>query len=515
LVVDDESSNLQAVEVALEGLDIELVTVTTAERALREVLRRDFAVAVLDIKLPVSNGFEIAELIRARSTTRHLPIIFLTGRVYDDAYIHRAYDLGAVDYLFKPFVTEVLRAKVQVFVDLHKRTLQAVAQAREIERAREERVQLEAADRHKDEFLAVLAHELRNPLNPVVTGLEIVRSQTRDQPMLVKTCDAMHRQLSHLVRLIDDLLDVSRIARGKIELQREPLDVRSCIEQALEISAGALTAAAHQLTLNLGDVPLVVDADRVRITQVASNLLTNAIRYTPPGGEIRIEAGLEGREVYFRVRDNGIGIDKDAIDRVFDTFVQERTGRGGLGLGLTVVKSVAALHGGSVNVSSDGRGRGSEFEVRLPQSDALQSEAETAAAPNVELQGPLRVLVVDDNDDIRRLSHDLLASWGHEVRVATGGIEALAVIAESRPDVVLLDIGMPDLDGYQVAERVRAEMPNERPMIVAVTGYGRAEDRARAEEAGFDAHIVKPAQPDALREVLQRARASHTAPRGA
>ena len=532
LVVDDDPRNLQAVEAALEDLDVDLTMVTSADEALREVLRHEHALAVLDVRLPASGGFEVAEMIRARASTRHIPIIFLTA-YGAEGDIRRAYELGAADYLAKPFAPEVLRAKVQVFVELRNRTVEVVEQARrlrvlegqaaerrleqamrewetvglrkEIERERRLNARLEEADRRKDEFLAVLAHELRNPLSPLVMGLELMRNDVQGVPRAEKTCAAMSRQVGHLVRLVDDLLDVSRISMGKIEMRREPIDLRGCIEDAIETCAPALAQAGHRLEVDLGDVELVSHADRARVTQIATNLLTNAIRYTPPGGEIHVSACLEAADVVLRVRDNGIGIEPEMRDRIFETFVQAHVGAGGLGLGLTLVKQVVSLHGGEVIARSEGRGLGSEFEVRLPRLDA-KPEVATETRPALEaVPDPLRVLIVDDNEDLREIEREMLSSWGHDVHVAHDGTQAIEAATTWKPDAILLDIGLPDLDGYTVAERIRAQMGADCPLLVALTGFGRKEDRDRAHRAGFDAHLVKPPLPEDLRDVLARA----------
>jgi signal transduction histidine kinase len=532
LVVDDEPANLQAVDAALEGLDIRIIAVTSGQEALRSLLHRNVALILLDVRMPIFSGFEIARLIRLRARTRHVPIIFLTAHNQNAEDIRRGYELGAVDYLFKPFAPDVLRAKVQAFVELRNRTAEVRAQARllgQLEREAGERrlleakreweadalrhqmeeqrkltTQLEDADRRKDEFLAVLAHELRNPLAPLVAGLEFIRLQSTAAPV-ERVCDAMNRQVHHLVRLVDDLLDLSRISRGKVELQRVPIDIRGCIAQAVETTIPAINKAGHRITVDIGEEPLVCDADRVRVTQIVNNLLGNAARYTDPGGEIHVEAGIQGGEIAIVVRDNGKGIPEHLLEAIFETFVQEQIGDAGLGLGLTLVKQVVTMHGGSVVARSEGKGKGAEFEVRLPrvptESIAPHGELQVAVAQDGTR---LRVLIVEDQLDVGATTRALLEAWGHQVHVAHDGREGIALATSLRPDVVLLDIGLPDMDGYGVAETIRNELGAARPRLVAVTGFGQARDRARAQEAGFDAHIVKPAQPDTLRDTLSR-----------
>ncbi len=530
LIVDDEPANLHALEAALEGMSTRIVGVTSGEDALREVLRRNIALILLDVKLPTTDGFEVATAIRSRARSRHIPIIFLTAYSQDEADIRRGYHLGAVDYLFKPVVPEVLRAKVQAFVDLRNRTAQVQAQAiqlRELERIAAERRLQEAKraweadalrrqmeeqrrinaklaedDRRKDEFLAILAHELRNPLSPIVTGLELVRSAAGGTPLVERACTSMSRQVSHLVRLVDDLLDVSRISRGKVELQKAPTDLRSCITQALETCTPAAKEASHTVTMTLPETPLVADVDPVRVTQLVNNLLSNAVRYTDRGGKIEIEAAREGHEVVLRVRDTGRGISEQMLGRIFDMFVQERNEGKGLGLGLTLVDQVVSMHGGTVEARSKGPGQGSEFEVRLPCTDLPPVEADPddfGAEPDV----PLRILVVDDETDIASTTQALLESWGHQVHVAHCGEDGIELAQSLGPDVVLLDIGLPDMDGYAVASAIRQHSAAGTPYLVAVTGFGQRRDRERAREAGFDAHIVKPATPDRLRRKLR------------
>jgi CheY-like chemotaxis protein len=259
----------------------------------------------------------------------------------------------------------------------------------------------------------------------------------------------------------------------------------------------------------VADEPLVCDADRVRVTQIVNNLLTNAVRYTDAGGAIEVEAALDGPDAVILVRDNGKGIPEAMLERIFDTFVQEQIGDAGLGLGLTLVKEVVTMHGGCVQARSEGKGHGAEFEVRLPRLPGHTIAADLDALRSPELAAaPLRVLIVEDQRDIGATTQALLEAWGHQVHVAHDGREGIALATSLRPDIVLLDIGLPDIDGYGVAERIRDELGAARPRLVAVTGFGQVRDRARAQEAGFDEHLVKPAQPDALRDALLRVRAA-------
>lgn len=539
LVVDDERRNLEAVEVALHGLDAKLIGVTSGQQALRELLRRNVALILLDVHLPTLDGFETARLIRSRTRNRHVPIVFLTAHNQNEEDMRRGYKLGAVDYLFKPFAPDVLRAKVQAFVDLRNRTAQVRAQAkrlhelerqaserrlrearreweaaalrRKMEEQREINAHLEQADRRKDEFLAVLAHELRNPLAPLVSGLELIRMDAAGNASIEHACAIMSRQVHHLTRLVDDLLDVSRITRGKVDLSKRVLDVRACIEQSVETCKPLIEAARHTLKIELPGEPLVCDADPVRITQLVSNLLSNAARYTEPGGHLEVCGRVQDDEVVITVRDDGKGIEPHMLERIFDMFVQERTGGEGLGLGLTLVQQLVRMHGGHVAARSEGLGRGAEFEVRLPRVDerALEAPDEACGLPEPP-EAPLDVLLVDDHLDIAETTQALLESWGHRVHVAHTGEGGAELAATLRPDLALLDIGLPDIDGYEVATRIRQQLGKQRPYLVAVTGFGQASDRERAYQAGFDGHLVKPATPDCLRGVLREVQRSGT-----
>jgi two-component system, sensor histidine kinase len=519
LVVDDDANNLAAIEVALGDLGRRLVKADSGRSALRQLLEKDFAVILLDVQMPGMDGFETARLIRARSRTRHTPIIFVTAFNRDDADILRGYELGAVDFLFKPIVPEVLRAKASVFVELQRRNAEIRRQAdrlRELERLEAERrltaerqrweaEALREENRRKDEFLALLAHELRNPLSPIVTGLELFRQMGLETEALERVHASMERQTKHLVRLVDDLLDVSRVSQGKIELRSERLELSPLLRQAVDSVRPLVEERGHRLSCEEIEPGLVVEGDAVRLVQVIANLLNNAARYTDPGGEIRLSAARDGGQAVVRIADNGRGIAPEMIDRIFEMFVQEREGGKGLGLGLTLVRQLVELHGGRVRAYSKGRGQGSEFVVRLPLVEAggvAAAEAEEEGA-DVPLDG-LSVVLVEDEEDIRQAMSALLESWGLVVEVAEDGRRGLDTIVERRPDVALIDIAMPGLDGYAVARRVRSKMGASAPRLVALTGFGREEDRRRAQEAGFDTHLIKPAAPRDLRRALRR-----------
>jgi two-component system, sensor histidine kinase len=540
LVVDDNQSNIIAIEVALANLASRLVKAGSGEEALRHLLHEDFAVILLDVQMPGLDGFETARLIRGRQRTRHLPIIFVTAFDQQDEDILQGYSLGAVDFLFKPIVPEVLRAKVSVFVELKRRSDEIARQAellRQHERTEHQRrleeerqrweadvlrrqmqeqkrlsdeiarinEQLTEADRRKDEFIAMLAHELRNPLAPIVIGIELMESYGLADALLKRTHETMKRQVEQLTRLVDDLLDVSRITSGKIELRKESVALTTIIDQAVDVARPALEVQKHRLIIEMPDQPVQLTADTVRLIQVVANLLNNSVRYTDPGGEIRLTCTRDGDQLSICVADNGRGIEPELIERIFDMFVQKREGGPGLGLGLTLVRRLVEMHGGTVLARSEGVGHGSEFEVRLPVGEvlaAIPSERQPAKPARPRPERSLRIVIIDDNEDIRDMACAILQHLGHEVQVAASGAEGLDLVMGSQPDVVLVDIGMPGMDGYQVARKVRSTMPNGKPRLVAMTGFGQAQDRQRALEAGFNAHLVKPTTQERLLRVL-------------
>jgi signal transduction histidine kinase/DNA-binding response OmpR family regulator len=731
LLVDDDAKTHVAMQAMLTELGAELVSVTSGRAALMRLLRQDFALVLLDVRMPDMDGFATAELIRGRDKTRFTPIIFLTAYSQNDGHQLRAYSLGAVDFLFKPIVPAILRSKVQVFVELHRKNLELRRQAqlirdaeqREHERrladARQrwegealreqmesqrlaaeattrkaeelaravaerdraadalthsntrlallsdtanrllcgqrprqlldelfrrltghleldvyahrslsddglqlileahggflpeevagyeqvplgaglsgrcaalrqrvlldeahpgpidiapmrstvcfpliaedrligtlafgsrqlrrfsdedlatlevvanqvamalERAQMTAelqarnaalndADRRKDEFLAMLGHELRNPLAPIVNALHVVGHASRDLPSLSRAHEVMERQVRHLVRLVDDLLDVSRITQGKIELRRERTDTHAIVEQAVAIARPLIAARQHRLCLRLPDQPIPLWADVTRLTQVIANLLNNAAKYTNQGGDITLAVSHgDEDDVIISVRDSGIGIRTELLPRVFELFMQadhpSDRAAGGLGIGLTLVKRLAQLHGGDVIARSDGPNRGSELVVTLPvgPSDeaATAPAASTASSPAIGL----RILVIEDNPDIRETLKELLEICGHEVTLAADGRLGIAAADNGVDhDVALIDIGLPGADGYEVARELaglRQRLGHPRRLI-AMTGYGQADDRRRALEAGFDAHLVKPVDPDTLTRLLATA----------
>ena len=712
LVVDDAEANLMAMEAMLADLDARLVKARSGPEALRCLLQQDFALVLLDVRMPGMDGFETAELIRARGRSRRTPIMFLTAFDRTREQEVRGYALGAVDFLSKPIVPEVLRGKVSVLIELHRKTEEIRRQAALLQRAERrehaqrleqahrrweeeglrkqmerehqaaealqrsnERLQilsdvasellllgdepwavagrllprvadhlgfevalvhraeeggevlvlgshagldgaprsgiervrvgelafgraaatsrpvlsdgvrpldpvvpselgltalacyplaaggrlhgtaafgsarraafapdelavmelvcgqiaaalerarlvdelrrsaegLRAADERKDQFLAMLGHELRNPLAPVLNAVKLIQRMGAPTPLLQRVMAAADRQLAHMTRLLDDLLDVSRIRNGKIELRRQALDLRDLVRDAVQVTEALLAARSHELDVSLPGEPLPVDGDPARLAQVFANLLNNAAKYTDRGGHLRLSARRDGEVLTVAVQDDGIGISPEMLPRIFDMFVQadQASDRalGGLGLGLTLVRTLVELHGGTIHAESRGLGHGSAFVVRLPATAELvepRTPPDVAAntPPLVERGRPADIVVVEDNGDIRDSLKALLELRGHTVHEAENGRAGVELIRDRAPRVALVDIGLPGLDGYQVARELRsAPLPTR---LVAMTGYGRPEDRQRALEAGFDAHLVKPVDFDELSRLLDR-----------
>lgn len=387
------------------------------------------------------------------------------------------------------------------------------ARIREALRLSEEQFRLQAdalqeSDRRKDEFLATLAHELRNPLAPIRSGLDLLGIAEDNPAIRARALSVMDRQLRQMVRLIDDLLDVSRITRNKLELRRERVDLQTVVARALETSQPVIESNGHQLDVRLPEELLWLDADATRLAQVFANLLNNAAKFTPQGGRIWLAAERQGGDVLVRVKDTGIGISAEMRPRIFDLFVQAdrslEKSQGGLGIGLTLVKRLVEMHGGSISVDSPGAGLGSEFAVRLPLvAQQARADAPPGGKPDASVRRR-RILVVDDNHAGAMMLAMFLEGIGHEVHTAHDGQEALAAAERARPELILLDIGLPTLSGYEVAKRIRQQPWGAEILLAAQTGYGQEEDRQRSRDAGFDYHLVKPVEQGALLELLAR-----------
>ncbi|HXM38013.1 MAG TPA: ATP-binding protein [Gemmatimonadales bacterium] len=381
--------------------------------------------------------------------------------------------------------------------------------ARDIRAQKDAERALQEADRRKDEFLALLAHELRNPLGPIRHAVKILRARSPAPSELQWATSIIDRQAEHMSRLVEDLLDVSRITRGTIHLRQERLDIGNIVKSAVEASSALIDKAGHRLKVTLPPEPVFVDGDPTRLVQVVANLLDNAAKYTDPGGRIALTAAREGDAAVIRVKDNGIGIAPDVLPTIFDMFTQagltvERA-QGGLGVGLSLVERLVHLHGGTVSAHSEGPGMGSEFTVRLPTATKGHDHLpwQTAGAEQkAHAHVRCRVLVVDDNQDSADSLGMLLRMFGHEVRTAHDGVEGVTAAAAFQPDIAILDIGLPKLNGYEVAKQIRAQPWGKRVALVALTGWGQEEHRRRSREAGFDHHLTKPVEMDVLQEIL-------------
>ncbi len=507
LLVDDREENLLALEALLHDEEAELVRARSGTEALELLLASEFALAIVDVQMPEMDGIELAELMRGTGRTREVPIVLVTAGLHDESRVFRGYELGAVDFLHKPLDPIALRSKVAVFLQLHRQRQLLSDQLEEIRRAKQA---LQESDRRKDEFLAVLSHELRNPLAPIQNGLYILRQAMPNDDRAARAVDVIERQARHLERLVSDLLDVTRIARGKVQLQRQRLDLadalrRTADDHRLDFAAKGV---AFQVTIPPG--PVWIDADPTRLAQIVGNLLVNAHKFTDAGRSVSLALGVEDRSATIVVADEGAGIAPQLLPVIFDPFTQaDRTlarSQGGLGLGLALVKGMVELHGGDVSATSGGAGQGAAFRVRLPLAPSASAGAKASAPPATRLRGmPLRVLVVEDNADAASTLREALELLGHEVHVAGDGDAGVDAAARLAPDVVICDIGLPGIDGYEVARRLSAR--DRCPLLVAVTGYALPEDRRRALEAGFVHHLAKPIRIEDLERVIGSAAA--------
>jgi signal transduction histidine kinase len=537
LIVDDEPRNLAVLESILDDACYRLVRASTADEALLALVNEEFALLVLDVQMPGMNGFELAQLVKERRKTARIPIIFLTAYYNEDQHVMEGYGSGAVDYLHKPVNAAVLRSKVAVFAELHKKSRELeranrqltaeVAERRRAEarlselaasldrRVHERTAELQAseerlrdASRRKDEFLATLAHELRNPLAPMRNAVHFLKLRGPATQDVGWASEVIDRQVRGMGRLIDDLMDISRINQGRIELRRQQVALDAVLAEAIETIQPQIDGSGHKLTLIQPPGKLVLDGDPARLAQAFMNLLSNAAKYTDPGGHIEVRTVIEAGTALVTIRDNGIGIDPARLEGVFDMFSQEvpaiARARGGLGIGLALTRKLVQMHGGTVTATSDGVGKGTQFSVRLPVTAAhAHAPAEVAAqdAP-VAAPGGLRILVADDNRDAAETLAVLLEVMGHEVRQVNDGTAALDAATQFDPHLVLLDIGMPGLNGYETCKRLRAQAGGGARTMIAVTGFGQPQDVQSAKSAGFDHHMVKPMDMQVLMRLI-------------
>jgi signal transduction histidine kinase len=505
LLVDDQEPNLIALEATLAGQDCECSKASSGREALELLLTLadDVALVLLDVQMPDMDGFEVAELMRGSERTSSIPIIFVTAALSDHARIFQGYESGAVDFLLKPLDPHVLRSKVGVFLQLFRQKRQLAERVRELELAQEH---IRESDRKKGEFLAVLSHELRNPLMPIRTSLYLLDRVSPDSAQAKRALAVIERQAAHLSRLVDDLLDVTRVSRGKIQLRRELVELCALVRRTLDDHRAAIADEELSLELEIVDEPLMVHADPTRLAQIVGNLLANATKFSLRGGRVQVAVCRQGSQAVVSVRDQGVGISPEVRSRLFQPFEQaDRTldrSRGGLGLGLALVKTLSELHGGSVEARSEGVGRGAELVVRLPLCELvgdLPLEVQKRASPPASRR---RVLVVEDNLDGAETLKEVLELLGHEVAVVNDGLSVLDRARAFKPEIVLCDIGLPGMDGYDVARQLRREPQLRDVRLVALTGYALPEDQQRAFAAGFSEHMAKPVKLEALERLF-------------
>ncbi|AJK45937.1 ATP-binding response regulator [Burkholderia plantarii] len=492
LNVDDNEGARYAKTRVLVHAGYEVIEAGTGQDALELVEARRPALVLLDVRLPDISGIDVCSQIKRDAHTRSTLVLQTSAAAVQSLDKVRALDGGADSYLTEPIAPAELVANVRALLRLH--------------RAEEA---LRDADRRKDQFLATLAHELRNPLAPIRNAIELMDPKYHAAEALVQDARMIaRRQVDHLSRLVDDLLDVSRITHGKIALRMEPVDIEAAVAAAVETSQPAVERKHHLLRVNMPTLPCVVRGDAIRISQVIANLLSNAAKYTPDGGRIELGVAIAPGAVEISVADNGIGIAPAELDDVFNLFMQSadsvKRSEGGLGIGLSLARTLTELHGGTIGVSSDGIGHGSRFVVRLP----LAVPDEAAAGPDAADAAPRpqrRVMVVDDSVDGAESMSVLLRILGHEVRTLYDGASAIAAAPMFRPEVVMLDIGLPGMDGYEIARALRGLPATAGALLIALTGYGQESDRQRTRAAGFDHHLVKPATLEDIERAIATA----------
>ncbi|MBB3223618.1 response regulator [Pseudoduganella umbonata] len=495
LNVDDTDAARYAKTRILQRAGFRVLEAGSGAEALRMAHEASPDLVLLDTKLPDINGFEVCRQLKQDPLTAMVLVLQTSASYLSSPDKVRALDSGADNYLFEPIEPEELVANVRALLRLGR-----------VER------ELRDVDRRKDEFLAILAHELRNPLGPIRNAVELLRSlDPHSSPAQENARRVILRQTDHMVRLVDDLLDVSRISQGKITLRRAQVELCGLLRSAAETAEPNIAARQHVLTVKLPDHEIWVDGDSVRLTQVVGNLLNNAAKFTAPGGRIALAACLEGDEAVIRVTDNGIGIPAEQAETIFDLFAQaghspDRV-QDGLGIGLSLVRTLVNLHGGDVSVHSEGTGEGSTFEVRLPTLPrtpaADESDCIVPAAAPARPADAHRILVVDDNVDSAEIVAALLQFTGHEVHMAHDGASAIEAALRLRPDVVFLDIGLPDMSGVDVAATLRTYPELEKTVLIALTGYGQDKDRMGAMAAGFNHHLTKPVNMETLNDTVR------------
>jgi len=551
LLVDDDANNLLALESILDTPEYKLVKAQTSDEALMALMQGDYAAIVLDVQMPDLNGIELARLIKQRRRTQNIPVIFLTAHYREHEHAVLAYDVGAVDYLTKPVHPGVLKSKVAVFVDLFRKTralakmndvlevevverrraeeallavnaeLEAKAQALEREaeerslrlRAEAAREEAETANAAKDRFLAMLSHELRTPLSPVLHTISLLEDSPDVPAELRENLETIRRNVQLEARLIDDLLDLARIRNGKLKLQLEPADAHDILRRAIEICQPSIQARRLTVEAHLDAIRTSLRADPARLQQVFWNLVSNALKFTPEGGTITIVSNDDSSGMLrIEITDTGIGIDPSMIDQVFNAFEQATPrGSAGLGLGLAICKALTEFHGGKIGVRSSGLGKGSTFSVTLPVAGRMSAvrtrvDESSAASPIV----PLRLLVVEDHRDTAITLCRLLTRRGYKVESADTCAAAVEKAEQSKFDVIVTDIGLPDGNGVELFRKLKNQPGNEALQGIALSGFGMDDDIARSHATGFAAHLTKPVDFTALdRWLTQLGREMH------
>ena len=547
LIVDDLPEKLLVYRTLLEDLDAQIVEAHSGTEALKRVLEGEFAVILLDVNMPDIDGLETANLLRRHKNGRHTPIIFITAYA-DEMQTARGYELGAVDYILSPVIAPVLRTKVRVFVDLYEaraalslsnheletRVTERTAelqksnerlQAEIAERLRAEaereallareqvlRAEAEELSRLKDEFLATMSHELRTPLNAIFGWITLLRTRRLDEATQERALETIERNARAQKRLIEDLLDVSRIVTGKVALELVTVDPRRVVEAALETMHPAAQAKGLKIVPLLDIGAGTVRGDFARLQQIVCNLLSNAIKFTDTGGQIEVCLARRNGEVEISVGDSGQGIKPEFLPLVFDRFRQEDGSisrrHGGLGLGLAIVRHLVELHAGSVEAQSAGEGEGAKFIVHLPIREGGMiprvSESSNSGTVSPAMLMGVRLLVVDDDPGARELICGMLEGFGAQVSTAESGQAALSLLFAQRPDVLIADLGMPGMDGFTLIEQVRGLEPDfgGQTPAVAVTAYASPQDRLRALQAGYQNHVAKPVEAEELAIVI-------------
>jgi DNA-binding response OmpR family regulator len=512
LNVNDNEGARYMVTLMLKRAGFEVLEADCGEAALLKIEQRSPDLIVLDIDLPDISGFEVCRRIRASPPANPIKILHTSATFVALESKIQSLENGADGYLMQPFEPEELIATVRSLLRLNDAEQELIGNA---ERLRE-------ADRRKDEFLAMLAHELRNPLSAITASIPLMERRPPMDDVERRAREVLHRQAAHLGRLIDDLLDVARVTQGKIELQRELIELGGLLRRVAESAEQTKMRPREQtLLMALPEAPVFVRGDAARLEQIFTNLLDNASKYTDTGGSVRVAlnvvAGPEGATAIVVVRDNGIGMAAKTLPTIFGLFAQgdvpiERS-RGGLGIGLTLVQTLVQLHGGEVVARSDGLGKGSEFEVQLPALRDVgllpgRVPGDGASKPLNGAMTSRKILIVEDSPDAQQMLKDLLEMWGHEVVCASDGVAGVSAALAASPDVALVDIGLPGLDGYEVARRIRRNPEGKDLMLVALTGYGSPEQKAKALEAGFNVHVAKPVNAKRLASILEESPAA-------